>query len=195
MSARRSLVRAALCAALPLILALPAGALAQSTLRVVMHSDLKIVDPIWTTAYITRDHGYMVYDTLFATDANSQVKPQMIDKYDLSADKLTWTMTLRDGLLWHDGTPVTAEDCVASIKRWGAKDATGQKLMTFVKDLQVVDAKTLRINLSTPTGTPSATPVATAIPGSPSTGSAISVAHSRQTRSVRSALSTSNPIS
>ena len=56
-----------------------------------MHSDLKIVDPIWTTAYITRNHGYMIYDTLFATDANGQIKPQMIDKYDLSADKLTWT--------------------------------------------------------------------------------------------------------
>src|SRR5829696_8993858 len=82
------------------VLALAAPALAQTTLRVVKHSDLKIVDPIWTTAYITRDHGYMIYDTLFATDASGQVKPQMIEKYDLSADKLTWTMTLRDGLLW-----------------------------------------------------------------------------------------------
>ena len=94
----------------------------------------------------------MIYDTLFATDANGQIKPQMIDKYDLSADKLTWTMTLRDGLLWHDGTPVTAEDCVASIKRWGAKDAMGQKLMSFVKDMPVVDAKTFRIVLNSPTG-------------------------------------------
>jgi peptide/nickel transport system substrate-binding protein len=132
--------------------AMASGAVAQTTLRVVKHSDLKIVDPIWTTAYITRDHGYMVYDTLFATDANGQIKPQMIDKYELSADKLTWTMTLRDGLLWHDGAPVTAEDCVASIKRWGAKDATGQKLMTFVKDMPVVDAKTFRIVLNAPTG-------------------------------------------
>ena len=129
-----------------------APALAQTTLRVVKHSDLKIVDPIWTTAYITRDHGYMIYDTLFATDASGQIKPQMIDKYDLSADKLTWTMTLRDGLLWHDGTPVTAEDCVASIRRWGAKDAMGQKMMSFVKDMPVVDAKTFRIVLNAPTG-------------------------------------------
>ena len=76
------------CAAVFLVAAMPhAGA--QTTLRVVKHSDLKIVDPIWTTAYITRDHGYMIYDTLFATDANNQIKPQMIDKYDLSADKLT----------------------------------------------------------------------------------------------------------
>ena len=76
----------------------------------------------------------------------------MVDKYEVSADKLTWTFTLRDGLEWHDGKPVTAEDCVASIKRWGAKDAMGQKLMTFVKDMPVVDAKTFRIVLKEPTG-------------------------------------------
>ena len=111
----------AACAAFVLSLAAPV-AFAQTTLRVVKHSDLKIVDPIWTTAYITRDHGYMVYDTMFAIDASGQVKPQMIDKYDLSPDKLTWTMTLRDGLLWHDGTPVTAEDCVESIKRYDQTD-------------------------------------------------------------------------
>ena len=125
---------------------------AQTTLRVVMHSDLKIVDPIWTTAYITRNHGYMIYDTLFATDANGKVQPQMLEKYAVTADGLTYTLTLRDGLLWHDGAPVTAEDCIASIKRWGAKDAMGQKMMTFVKDFAIVDAKTFRINLTSPTG-------------------------------------------
>jgi len=125
---------------------------AQTTLRVVKHSDLKIVDPIWTTAYITRDHGYMIYDTLFATDAENQIKPQMVEKFDLSADKLTYTFTLRSGLLWHDGKPVTADDCVASIKRWGAKDAMGQKMMSFVKDMPVVDAGTFKIVLSAPTG-------------------------------------------
>ena len=66
-----------------------------------MHSDVKILDPIWTTAYIQRNHGYMVWDTLFAMDDKFEVKPQMVDKYDVSADKLTWTFTLRDGL---DGT-------------------------------------------------------------------------------------------
>ena len=85
-----------------------------------MHSDVKILDPIWTTAYIQRNHGYMVWDTLFAMDEKFEVKPQMVDKYDVSADKLTWTFTLRDGLEWHDGKPVTAEDCIASIKRWAA---------------------------------------------------------------------------
>ena len=78
------------------------------TLKVVMHSDVKILDPIWTTAYIQRNHGYMVWDTLFAMDEKFEVKPQMVDKYDVSADKLTWTFTLRDGLEWHDGKPVTA---------------------------------------------------------------------------------------
>src|SRR5437870_13684610 len=133
-----SLLSAAVIAAV-----LPAPALAQTTLRVVMHSDLKIVDPIWTTAYISRNHGYMIYDTLFATDAKGEIRPQMVDKYDVSADKLTYALTLRDGLLWHDGAPVTAEDCVASIKRWAAKDSMGQKMISFVQDLQVVGPKTL----------------------------------------------------
>jgi peptide/nickel transport system substrate-binding protein len=139
------------------VLALLSGAAAppaeaQSTLRVVMHSDLKILDPIWTTAYIVRNHGYLVYDTLFAMDAKGEVKPQMVDKYEVSPDQRTYTMTLRDGLLWHDGKAVTAEDCVASIKRWAAKDSMGQKMMGFVKELQVVNPKTFRIMLNEPTG-------------------------------------------
>ncbi len=148
MSVIRLLVVASVLAA-----GLPSGdAWAQSTLRVVMHSDLKIVDPIWTTAYIVRNHGYMVYDTLFAMDAKGEYKPQMVDKYDVSADKLTYTFTLRDGLLWHDGKPVTAEDCVASIKRWAAKDSLGQKMFSFVKEMQVVNPKTFKILLKEQTG-------------------------------------------
>ena len=127
---RRSMLAIAAAAVAAIGLAAPAQA--QKTLRAVMHSDLKILDPIWTTAYIVRNHGYMVYDTLFATDAKGEIKPQMVDKHDVSADQLTHTFTLRDGLVWHDGAAVTAEDCVASIKRWAAKDSTGQKLMTFV---------------------------------------------------------------
>ena len=84
-----------------------AGAYAQSTLKVALHSDLKIVDPVWTTALISTHHGYMVYDTLFALDNKLQVQPQMVDKWEVSPDKLTWTFTLRDGLEWHDGKPVT----------------------------------------------------------------------------------------
>jgi peptide/nickel transport system substrate-binding protein len=135
-----------------LVLGVLPAAQAETVLRAVMHSDLKIVDPIWTTAYITRNHGYMIYDTLLATDAKGQVHPQMLQKYDVSKDKLTYTMTLRDGLLWHDGQPVTAEDCVVSIKRWAAKDSMGQKMMSFVKEIAVVNPKTFTILLKEPTG-------------------------------------------
>jgi peptide/nickel transport system substrate-binding protein len=128
------------------------AAYAQKTLKVVMHSDLKIVDPIWTTAYITRNHGYMIYDTLFAMDEKGEIKPQMVEKYTESPDKLTYVFTLRDGLVWHDGAPVTAEDCIASIKRWAARDATGQKMMTFVDTMTAGDAKTFTVKLKEPTG-------------------------------------------
>jgi peptide/nickel transport system substrate-binding protein len=129
-----------------------ASARAEVTIRAVMHSDLKIVDPIWTTAYITRNHGYMIYDTLFAMDANGDIRPQMVDKFDTSADKLTYTFTLRDGLVWHDGAPVTADDCIASIKRWAARDALGQKVMSFVDTIAAQGPKSFTIKLREPTG-------------------------------------------
>jgi peptide/nickel transport system substrate-binding protein len=128
------------------------SARAETTLRAVMHSDLKIVDPIWTTAYISRNHGYMIYDTLFAMDQKGEIKPQMVDKYDVSADKLTYTFTLRDGLLWHDGKPVTAEDCIASIKRWAARDTLGQKVMSFVDSMSLQGFNSFTIRLKEPTG-------------------------------------------
>ncbi|MGD9846755.1 MAG: ABC transporter substrate-binding protein, partial [Variibacter sp.] len=77
-----------------------------SVLRVIPHADLKNIDPIWTTAYISRNHGYMVYDTLFAMDASLKPQPQMVDKWEESSDKKTWTFVLRDGLSFHDGKPV-----------------------------------------------------------------------------------------
>ena len=130
-------------------LILPAGA---TTLRVAPHSDLKILDPIWTTALISVNHGYMIYDTLFALDAKLNVQPQMVERYEVSSDKLTWTFTLRDGLEWHDGAPVTAEDCIASLKRWGARDAMGQKLLAYVAAFAAPDAKTIRMTLKEPYG-------------------------------------------
>src|SRR5947208_7048199 len=124
---------------------------AGSTIIAVMHSDLRIIDPIFTTAYITRDHGYMVYDTLITTDANFKIQPQMGD-WKISDDKLTYAFTLRDGLKWHDGTPVTAEDCVASLNRWGAVDGMGQKLMDFTASIEPTDAKTITLKLKVPYG-------------------------------------------
>ena len=93
-----------------LLIAGPALAQSNKTLRVVMHSDLKIIDPIWTTAYIVRNHGYLIYDTLFAVDGKFEVQPQMVESWTVSDDKLTWTFKLRDGLKWHDGAPVTSAD-------------------------------------------------------------------------------------
>lgn len=121
------------------------------TITAVMHSDLRVLDPGFTTAYITRDHGYMVFDTLLATDSNFKVQPQMAD-WKVSDDKLTYTFTLRDGLKWHDGTPVTAEDCVASLKRWGRNDNMGQKLMDFTASIEPIDAKSFALKLKEPYG-------------------------------------------
>ncbi|MCX7362519.1 MAG: ABC transporter substrate-binding protein [Alphaproteobacteria bacterium] len=131
---------------------LAAPAMAQTTLRLVAHSDLKVLDPIWTTAFITRNHGYMIYDVLFAKDGNGVVKPQMVEKFESSPDKLTWTFTLRSGLEWHDGKPVTAEDCVASIRRWAARDTLGQQMIAAVGDIKVLDAASFRIELKEPFG-------------------------------------------
>jgi peptide/nickel transport system substrate-binding protein len=125
---------------------------AQKVLKIAPHSNLTILDPIWTTAYITRNHGYLIYDTLFGTDAQGKIQPQMVDKWEVSRDKKTWTFTLRDGLEFHDGTPVTGEDAIASLARWGKRDGMGEKLMTFVEGMEAVNAKTFRIRLKEPYG-------------------------------------------
>src|SRR5258706_4041893 len=104
---------AALAAATLLALgAADARAQAKKVVRAVPIGDLKVIDPIWTTAYITRNHAYLVWDTLFSLDEKNQPQPQMVDRWTVSDDKLTYTFTLRDGLQWHDGSPVRAADCV-----------------------------------------------------------------------------------
>jgi peptide/nickel transport system substrate-binding protein len=148
---KRPMIASAIALAV-LAQALPSRAIAAGkTITAVMHSDLRVIDPGFTTAYITRDHGYMVYDTLLATDANFKIQPQMAD-WKVSDDKLTYTFTLRDGLKWHDGTQVTAEDCVASLKRWGKNDGMGQKLMDFTASIEAPDAKTIVLKLKEPYG-------------------------------------------
>ncbi len=105
------------------------------TLRVVMHSALRVLDPIMTTAYMSRNHGYMIYDTLFALDASMTPQPQMVDSWTVSDDGLVYRFTLRDGLMFHDGAPVTGDDVAASIRRWGERDAMGQLLMRYVAEM------------------------------------------------------------
>ena len=147
---RRVFVRAPLAA--PALLAtVPDHASAQAgrkVVRAVPIGDLRALDPIWTTAYITRNHGYLIWDTLFALDAQNVPRPQMVQSYDTSADGLTWTFVLRPGLLWHDSTPVRAADCVASIRRWAARDGMGRALASITAGMDVIDDRTFRLRLT-----------------------------------------------
>ena len=122
------------------------------TIRAVMQGDLRSLDPIWTTANITAYHGAMIYDTLFALDGDQRTQPQMVAKFGVSDDKLTHTFELRDGLKFHDGSAVTADDVVASIRRWAARDGGGQHMMQRVKDISKKDDKTFTIALKEPYG-------------------------------------------
>jgi len=142
---------AALLAA-PSIRTARAQAGAPGTVRAVMHGDLRAFDPIWTTANITSYHAAMIYDTLFSYDAEFRPQPQMVGRYDLSDDQKTYTFELRDGLAFSDGTAVTAEDCVASVRRWAARDGAAQHMFERVADTPVVDEKTFRIVMKEPYG-------------------------------------------
>jgi peptide/nickel transport system substrate-binding protein len=130
-------------------------AMAQDPRRVIRSvpiGDLRALDPIWTTTYLTRNHGYLVWDTLFALDAQNRPQPQMVGEHGQSGDGREWTFRLRDGLRWHDGQPVTAADCVASIRRWGARDGMGRALMRVTESLEAPDARTIVLKLSRPVG-------------------------------------------
>ena len=146
------MLRHALLAAMALFAATPAYAQPSKTLKAVMHSDLKIIDPIWTTAYIVRNHGYMIYDTLFAFDARLEPRPQMVESWTVSDDQLTWTFKLRDGLKFHDGAPVTTADVLPSIKRFTAKDTLGGLLGKQTQEMKAIDDRTFQIVLKQPYG-------------------------------------------
>src|SRR6201997_2764949 len=139
-------------AALALALAPAAGRseTGTKTLRFIPQADLRSIDPIWTTAYVTRNFGYLVYDTLFALDKDFKPQPQMVDHWTVSDDKLTYKFTLRDGLKWHDGQPVRAADCVASIERWAKRDQFGQKLMEAIASMKPEDDRSFTIALKAP---------------------------------------------
>lgn len=146
---KRSLAAALLAGG---VLSAPAVANAQDdgkTITAVMHSGLRVLDPVITTAHITRDHGYMIYDVLTAVDENFEPQPQMAD-WDVSDDKLTYTFTLRDGLKFHDGAPVTGKDVVASLTRWGKRDSGGQMIFDVTESLEAPDDKTIVWKLSEP---------------------------------------------
>jgi peptide/nickel transport system substrate-binding protein len=122
----------------------------KKTLRFIAQSDLRVLDPIWTTAYISRNHGYMVYDTLFAIDEEFVPHPQMVGDYAISDDKLSYHFTLRDGLGFHDGSPVRGTDCVASLKRWMVRDSHGQSLALVLDEIKPDGDKSFVIKLKEP---------------------------------------------
>jgi len=131
------------------------GAVAQPAerpLRLVVNVGLQVLDPIAGTSFITRNFGYMVFDTLVAMDSKGQFQPQMLEGWTVSDDGLTYTFTLRPGLEWHDGKPVTAEDCVASLKRWGARDSSGRRLMAATQELRAESENRFVLQLSRPFG-------------------------------------------
>jgi peptide/nickel transport system substrate-binding protein len=150
----RSRARGAITGAMAAMLLAGTGltteALAQEkTITAVMHSGLRVLDPIITTAHISRNHGYMIYDVLVAVDENFQPQPQMAD-WTISDDKLTYTFTLRDGLKFHDGAPVTSKDVVASLNRWAKRDSGGQLIMDVTESLEATDDKTIVWKLTDP---------------------------------------------
>ena len=134
------------------LLAAPAivRAAADTTLRVIPQADLAVLDPVWTSAYVTRNHGFMVFDTLYGQDSSFRPQPQMVSGAVVEDGRRVWRLGLRTGLRFHDGTPVLARDCVASIKRWGARDSFGQSLMAVTDELSAPDDETILFRLKTP---------------------------------------------
>ncbi|MEZ0220085.1 MAG: ABC transporter substrate-binding protein, partial [Tardiphaga sp.] len=112
------------------------------TLIAVMNTSLRVLDPIVTSSYVTRDHAYMIYDVLVAQDDEYQARPQMAD-WTISDDGLVYVFTLRDGLLFHDGQPVRADDAIASLRRWGKRDNGGQLLFEQTASLEAPNDKTV----------------------------------------------------
>ena len=150
MTLRSTVLAAMLATGLATGPALPAAA--QSVLRVVPHADLKTLDPVAVSVSITRMHGLMLYETLFAWDSALQPKPQMVDAWSVSEDGLTWRFTLREGLRFHDGKPVTTRDVAASLRRWMARDTVGSRLGDTLASLDILDDRSFALVLKRPFG-------------------------------------------
>jgi peptide/nickel transport system substrate-binding protein len=144
---RRTLITTAAAA-----LAAPRLSLAASakTLRFVPQADLPNLDPILTTQLVVRNAALLVFDMLYGTDSQVRPQPQMAEGHELSSDQLTWTFRLRDGLKFHDGTPVLSKDCLASLKRWMARDTLGVRLKRQLNAIELIDDRSFRIRLEKP---------------------------------------------
>jgi peptide/nickel transport system substrate-binding protein len=140
-----------LAIATAMIAAIPLATRAdESVLRVSLNTELQILDPIVTSINATRVFAYLVFDMLVGIDRDGHYHPQMLQGWQISDDRLTYTFQLRDGLVWSDGTPVTAQDCVASIRRWAKREPIGAQLMDATQDISVTDPKTFVLHLKRP---------------------------------------------
>ncbi len=151
---RRALLQTTLAGAAtlaaPAILRAQGTAGGKSLLRFIPQADPASLDPVWTTADVTRNHAYAVYDTLYGMNTKYLPQPQMVDGHTTSGDGKQWELTLRQGLKFHDGTPVLARDAVASIRRWGARDAFGGVLLSVTDDISAPSDTVIRFQLKKP---------------------------------------------
>jgi peptide/nickel transport system substrate-binding protein len=134
---------------------LGSGARAQAQaapFRFIVNVGLQNLDPISSPSFVTRNFAYLVFDTLVSMDGRGEYRPQMLRGWEVSADRMAWTFALRPGLLFHDGSPVTAEDCVASLKRWGGRDSIGRRLMAATESLTATDQRHFVLKLAKPFG-------------------------------------------
>jgi len=154
MKRRSFLAGAAGLAAAPALprtgLAQPAAGGKAKAIVYVPQANLTSLDPVWTTAVVTRNHAGLVWETLFGRDEQLNAKPQMVESFDTSADGLTWTFKLREGLLFHDGEKVLARDCVASLNRWMKRDPIGQTIAARMNEMTVTDDRTFVMKLKKP---------------------------------------------
>ncbi len=139
-----------ICATAFALVAGLAGARSETTLKIVLVNDLASLDPVQSTAAFVRNHGFLVYDQLFALDSKGDPQPEMVESFTKSTDGRAWRFTLRPGQTFHDGSPVRAADAVASIKRWAQRDVVGKALMAATASIDVVDERTFTITLARP---------------------------------------------
>src|SRR5439155_20510958 len=148
---RRDLLKAAAAATLAGGLAPSIGqAESAKTLRFVGVADLSVLDPVVTGARPTRNSAYLVFDTLYGLDTNWQAQPAMVEGHEVRADRLNWTLKLREGLRFHDKAPVLAKDVVASIRRFAPRVIFASALMAVTDELSAPDDRTVRFRLKRP---------------------------------------------
>ncbi|WP_202614706.1 ABC transporter substrate-binding protein [Elioraea sp. Yellowstone] len=142
---RRTVLKAGLA-----VLAAPAIAQGSRPLRFVPHANLAVLDPVASSAYVTRNHGFLVWDTLYGLDGEYRARPQMVAGHSVEDGGLRWIFTLREGLRFHDGEPVRGVDCVASIRRWAARDAMGGRVAALAEEIAALDDRRFAIRLKRP---------------------------------------------